>query len=158
METYCYAVDIMALASTKNTNESNALASVMKSAVLYCSSTAGDSYMTGLSVTLPYGDYDFYDELKDVFSKAGFDNNYISPSLRIPTIPSQVTTGIRADSKAGIRMTIHIMTGTIITGMIMTGTATLIRTTILMTITMTVMITIIMTAITTTGMRTGYIK
>ena len=40
METYCYAVDIMALASTKNTNESNALASVMKSAVLYCSSTA----------------------------------------------------------------------------------------------------------------------
>ena len=78
METYCYAVDIMALASTKNTDESNALASVMKSAVLYCSSTAGDSYMTGLSVTLPYGDYDFYDELKDVFSKAGFDNNYIS--------------------------------------------------------------------------------
>ena len=39
---------------------------------------SGDSYMTGLSVTLPYGDYDFYDELKDVFSKAGFDNNYIS--------------------------------------------------------------------------------
>ncbi|MBR5916460.1 MAG: hypothetical protein IKZ76_00090, partial [Lachnospiraceae bacterium] len=78
METYCYAVDIMALASTMNTNESNALESVMKSAVLYCSSTAGDSYMTGLSVTLPYGDYDFYDELKDVFTKVGFDNNYLS--------------------------------------------------------------------------------
>ena len=78
METYCYAVDIMALASTMNTDESNALASVMKSAVLYCSSTAGDSYMTGLSVTLPYGDYDFYDELKDVFTKCGFDNKYLT--------------------------------------------------------------------------------
>ena len=78
METYCYAVDIMALASTMNTDESNALASVMKSAVLYCSSTAGDSYMTGLSVTLPYGDNDFYDELKDVFTKCGFDNKYLT--------------------------------------------------------------------------------
>ena len=78
METYCYAVDIMALASTMNTDESNALESVMKSAVLYCSSTSGDSYMTGLSVTLPYGDSDFYDELNGVFSKTGFDSKYLS--------------------------------------------------------------------------------
>jgi len=78
METYCYAVDIMALASTMNTDEANALSTVMKSSVLYCSSTAGDSYMTGLSVTLPYGDYEFYNELDSVFGKCGFDDEYLS--------------------------------------------------------------------------------
>ncbi|MCR4647834.1 MAG: hypothetical protein K5776_02010 [Lachnospiraceae bacterium] len=77
METYCYAVDIMALASTKNTDEANALATVMRSVVLYCSSTEGDSYMTGLSVTLPYDDPDFYDELREVFVNCGFDSTYI---------------------------------------------------------------------------------
>ncbi|MBO4311124.1 MAG: hypothetical protein J5856_08695 [Lachnospiraceae bacterium] len=77
MESYCYAVDIMALASTMNTKESNALNSVMKSSIIYCSSTAGDSYMTGLSVTLPYGDSEFFDELNTVFSRCGFDQKYI---------------------------------------------------------------------------------
>ena len=77
METYCYAVDIMALASTMNTQESNALSAVMKSAVLYCSSTSGDSYMTGLSVTLPYGDSEFYNEMEGVFRKCGFDSRYL---------------------------------------------------------------------------------
>ncbi len=78
METYCHAVDIMALASTMNTDESNALKSIMKKSVLYCSSTSGDAYMTGLSVTLPYGDSEFYDELCDIFKKCGFDTKYIT--------------------------------------------------------------------------------
>ena len=77
METYCYAVDIMALASTMTTNESNALRAIMKKAVLYCSSTSGDAYMTGLSVTLPYGDSEFYGELCDIYQKCGFDSKYI---------------------------------------------------------------------------------
>ena len=78
METYCYAVDLMALASTMNTPESDALAACMKSCVLYCSSTSGDAYMTGLSVTLPYGDSDFYYELYDVFSNCGFSSQYLT--------------------------------------------------------------------------------
>ena len=78
METYCYAVDIMALASTMDTDESKALENVMRRAVLYCSSTSGDSYMTGLSVTLPYGDSEFYNSLDDVFTSCGFDSQYIS--------------------------------------------------------------------------------
>lgn len=78
METYCYAVDIMALASTMDTEESKALETVLKSAVLYCSSTAGDSYLTGLSVTLPYGDNEFFSELEGIFNKCGFDSKYIT--------------------------------------------------------------------------------
>ena len=34
--------------------------------------------MTGLSVTLPYGDSEFYGELEDVFNKCGFDSKYLS--------------------------------------------------------------------------------
>ena len=78
MEEYCYAVDILALAKTMNTDESNALSATIESCILYCSTTSGDSRMTGLSVTLPYGDPDFYDELKTVFNACGFDNTYIS--------------------------------------------------------------------------------
>jgi hypothetical protein len=78
MEEYCYAVDIMALAKTMNTDESNALSSVIKSSILYCSTTSGDSRMTGLSVTLPYGDSEFYSECKTVFKNCGFDDKYIS--------------------------------------------------------------------------------
>lgn len=77
METYCYAVDLMALASTLDTDSAKALESAVKSAILYCSTTKNDAYMTGLSVTLPYGDQEFYDMLVDVFTKAGFDNEYI---------------------------------------------------------------------------------
>lgn len=78
METYCYAVDLMALASTVESDSANALEAAVKSAILYCSTTKNDAYMTGLSVTLPYGDEDFYDMLVDVFTKAGFDDEYIN--------------------------------------------------------------------------------
>lgn len=78
METYCYAVDLMAIAGKMNTDESQALEAAMKRAIVYCSTTTEDSYMTGLSVTLPYGEQDFYDELETVFKECGFDNNYIT--------------------------------------------------------------------------------
>lgn len=78
MENYCYAVDIMALASTMDTEESRALEAAMKLAIVYCATTSGDSYMTGLSVTLPYGDEEFYEELETVFVNCGFDSDYIS--------------------------------------------------------------------------------
>lgn len=78
METYCYAVDLMAVASKMDTEESKALASALANAILYCSTTQGDSYMTGLSVTLPYSDSEFYGIMTDVFNKCGFDEEYIS--------------------------------------------------------------------------------
>ena len=34
--------------------------------------------MTGLSVTLPYGDEDFYDALTRVFTGAGLDGDYVT--------------------------------------------------------------------------------
>lgn len=77
METYCYAVDLMAMASRMNTDEAKALGSALSCAIQYCSTTQGDSYMTGLSVTLPYSDDDFYSQLCDVFYDCGFDQKYV---------------------------------------------------------------------------------
>lgn len=77
METYCYAVDLMAIAGQMNTEESQALEATLKRAIVYCSTTSGDSYMTGLSVTLPYGDDEFFDLLQTEFRACGFDENYI---------------------------------------------------------------------------------
>lgn len=77
METYCYAVDLMAVANKMNTEESKALASALACAIQYASTTQGDSYMTGLSVTIPYSDEEFYANLCDVFYECGFDSNYV---------------------------------------------------------------------------------
>ena len=75
---YSNCVDLMALAKTMETDEAKALSSALSYALVYCSATSGDSHLTGLSVTLPYDDYEFYTELKDVFTNCGFDSGYVS--------------------------------------------------------------------------------
>ena len=44
---------------------------------MYYGASANETTLTGLSVTLPYGDEEFYGELKRVFRNAGFDEDYI---------------------------------------------------------------------------------
>ena len=78
LQEYSYAVDILALANTLDTQEAAALKSSLGYAIVYSSATNGDVNMTGLSVTLPYDDDDFYDELYGVFSNSGFDSTYLS--------------------------------------------------------------------------------
>lgn len=77
LQEYNYAVDLMALADTLDTEEAEALQAALKMALVYCSSTAGDSEMTGLSVTLPYNSKLFYREMEEVYSNCGFDEEYI---------------------------------------------------------------------------------
>lgn len=69
--------DIMAVAKNIDSDESKALASAVNAAVLYSRATSGDSYLTGLSVTLPYGDSEFYSSLKTIFVNCGFDTDYV---------------------------------------------------------------------------------
>ena len=78
LDEYYNCVDLMALAKTMETEESKALSSALAYSLIYCSATEGDKNMTGLSVTLPYYDEDFYAETSDVFGKCGFDNEYIT--------------------------------------------------------------------------------
>lgn len=73
-----YITDIMAVAQNIDSEESKALASSVSKALCYSNCCNGSCSLTGLSVTLPYGDSDFYDELKRVFSNCGFDANYIA--------------------------------------------------------------------------------
>ena len=72
-----YITDIMALAKNIDSEESSALASAVANAVVYCNSTADSVSLTGLSVTLPYGDRSFYASLKTIFTNCGFDSEYI---------------------------------------------------------------------------------
>lgn len=72
------ATDLMAVASTIDTEESKALTSAVGLAVVYSASTEEDKSMTGIHVTLPYNDYDLYQEQKYIYSQCGFSEEYIN--------------------------------------------------------------------------------
>lgn len=73
-----YITDLMALASTLECRESAALVRALQNIVVYSASTDTDSDFTGLSVTLPYGDAEFYKDLTGVFTACGFDSDYVA--------------------------------------------------------------------------------
>lgn len=49
----------------------------LKDCVAYFGHTSDKNELTGLAVSLPYGDRSYYDKLVDVYSKCGFDKAYI---------------------------------------------------------------------------------
>lgn len=78
LKEYNYAVDLMALADTLSTEEAEALKAALGRALVYCSATAGDAEMTGLSITLPYNSERFYNDMEEIYTNCGFDDEYIS--------------------------------------------------------------------------------
>lgn len=77
LEDYC-VTDILSVAQNIDSDESAALIAALKKAVVYFNATSDETTLTGLSVTLPYGDKAFYNDLKRVFRNAGFDTDYIA--------------------------------------------------------------------------------
>ena len=73
-----YEVDIMQVASSIDSPESEALKSAVANALIYVAATEGDSSYTGMAVFLPYGDSEAYAQIKTILSYLGFDNDYIS--------------------------------------------------------------------------------
>lgn len=73
-----YVTDIMAVAGTMDTDESKALSAALSSAIVYMNACGDDTSLTGISVSLPYGDSNFYNDLKKVFTNCGFDSEYIN--------------------------------------------------------------------------------
>ncbi len=70
--------DMMAIAySVENVPEAEALISALENAIIYCSANSKDAHMTGLAVTLPYGDAASYRDIQKIFAQAGFDEEYI---------------------------------------------------------------------------------
>ncbi len=72
-----YISDLMAISQNIDSEESKALASAVNNTLIYVGRTLGDEELTGISVTLPYGDAYFYADLKDIFENCGFDSEYI---------------------------------------------------------------------------------
>jgi len=73
-----YITDIMAVAQNVESEESKALSAALNRTICYNRTTSDDSHLTGLAVTLPYGDREFYSSLKSVFTDCGIDSSYIS--------------------------------------------------------------------------------
>lgn len=73
-----YVTDIMAAASTIDSTESKALSAAVSQALVYVKTSAADAHLTGMSVTLPYGDSNFYKSLKSIFTNCGIEAAYIT--------------------------------------------------------------------------------
>ena len=74
-----YISDILALVESidNSSEEAKNLMSALKAATVYCGHTSDKNELTGLAVSLPYGDSDFYEQLKIVYSDLGIDREYI---------------------------------------------------------------------------------
>lgn len=73
-----FVTDLKNVATSVENEQSTALQDALNKALVYFNSTSGEEGMSGLSVTLPYGDKDFYNELVKVFSACGIDNDYLA--------------------------------------------------------------------------------
>lgn len=73
-----YVTDILSLSESVKSDESAALSAALDEALVYVRATDGDSGLTGLAVSLPYGDSEYYDELQYVFRNIGLDNDYVA--------------------------------------------------------------------------------
>ena len=78
MDNY-YVSDIMSIVESVGHEDesSDNLRSSLKSCVAYFGHTSDKNELTGLAVSLPYGDRSYYDQLVSVYSKCGFDKKYI---------------------------------------------------------------------------------
>ena len=72
-----YITDILAAARNMDSKEASTLKSVLENTIVYYRAVNCSYDLSGMSVTIPYGDRDFYEELADVFGRCGLDNDYI---------------------------------------------------------------------------------
>ena len=78
MDNY-YVSDMLSIVESvgKEDESTDNLRSSLKACVAYFGHTSDKNELTGLAVSLPYGDRSFYDQLVKVYSKCGFDKEYI---------------------------------------------------------------------------------
>lgn len=74
-----YVSDMLAIVESVGAEDekTDALRSALKASVAYFGHTSDKNELTGLAVSLPYGDPDYYDQLAEVYSNCGIDNDYI---------------------------------------------------------------------------------
>lgn len=72
-----FVTDIMEVAGTIDSGKSDALRSAISQTLVYVKSTESDAGLTGIAVSLPYGDADYYNSLKKIFTNIGIDKKYV---------------------------------------------------------------------------------
>lgn len=72
-----YITDMLALTVSISSPQTKSMVNKLASCVAYYNCSFDNTGLTGLSVTLPYGDNDFYASLGQVFAGIGIDKRYI---------------------------------------------------------------------------------
>jgi len=76
-----HIIDLLAVASTIESDKSEDLMNALNAMIVCSYSTSSTaysaSYMTGLSVALPYGDSYRYESIKEIYPNCGFDDEYV---------------------------------------------------------------------------------
>ena len=72
-----YITDLLALAVSIDARETKGLVSRLAAAVAYYNCTDDNVGLTGLAVTLPYGDNSFYSSMERVYANIGIDKRYV---------------------------------------------------------------------------------
>lgn len=74
-----YVSDMLAIVESVGAEDekTDALRSALKASVAYFGHTSDKNELTGLAVSLPYGDPEYYDQLTKVYSNCGIDEDYI---------------------------------------------------------------------------------
>lgn len=76
MQEYCIT-DMLALVASINSTYSKQMTVHLNNAIAYYNYTDKNAGLTGLSVTLPYGDRSFYRDQKKIYTLCGIDAEYI---------------------------------------------------------------------------------
>ncbi|MCR5585948.1 MAG: hypothetical protein K6F77_00255 [Lachnospiraceae bacterium] len=74
-----YITDMLALVeeTDKDSDEAKNLTSTLKACVAYYGHSSDTNELTGLAVSIPYGDRKFYNQLKRVYKQIDIEDNYI---------------------------------------------------------------------------------
>ncbi|MDE6686375.1 MAG: hypothetical protein K2K17_03565, partial [Lachnospiraceae bacterium] len=72
-----YITDMLAVVASINSAYSKSMTIHLNNAIAYYNYTDNNSGLTGLSVTLPYGDRSFYRDQVKIYQLCGFDKEYI---------------------------------------------------------------------------------
>lgn len=73
-----YITDMSLMAKSIESDESKELLMALHQALVYVNKTADEIDLFGMAVTLPYGDKDFYEVMKIIYSNANIDDEYIN--------------------------------------------------------------------------------
>lgn len=72
-----YITDIMEVASSIDSDKADALSAALDTTLKYVKTTESDASLTGIAVSLPYGDRDYYSTMKPIFLNIGLDAEYV---------------------------------------------------------------------------------